>query len=81
MSAPHPPLSMFTIYRSPSDYPNKFVVREWLISGGPLRQVKEPTVICDSLQAARICLQTLHPGLTCLGRAPDDEAAIEESWV
>lgn len=74
-------LDMFIIYRNPSDYPGKFIVRQWIVGGGPLRAAKEPLAIADTLQLARICLHTARPGLTLLGRFDDDDPAIEEVWV
>lgn len=74
-------LSMFTIYRNPSDYPGKYVVREQRIGPGVVEHAKDPMFICDTLRAARTCLQVMHPGLACLGRNVEDDPVIVEVWV
>lgn len=70
-------LTIWTIYRSPSDHPGKWVVRGHDIDrDGPLH--REDCVVAESLEAAR---EALPPGLHCLGRQPADDPVIYESWV
>lgn len=71
-------LNMFTIYRRPKDYPDKFVVRRWVIAGGEPKPDDLPLAVVASLEEAR---RVLPPGLHCLGRGDNDDPCIVESWV
>lgn len=71
-------LSMFTIYKHPEDYPDKFVVREFVIK----RTGPEPSRhanVYDTLDEARLPL--IWRGLSCIERSPEDEPQIVESWL
>jgi hypothetical protein len=70
-------LVFWTIYENPSDYPNKYVVRECTVLGGTIVHSPEAKV-CDSLDAAR---QQVPPWLVNIGRQPLDEPQIKEVWV
>lgn len=70
-------LTIWVIYRSPRDFPGKWVLRGQDASGG----VVTPHAKCrvgDSLEAVRNCLP---PGLICLGRQPGDDPVIFETWI
>jgi len=77
MSAPQY-LSMFTIYAHPKDYPDKFVVREFVIkpTGAEPSQYAD---VYDTLDDAREPL--IRRGLVCLTRQPGDEPQIVETWL
>ena len=69
---------MWTIYDHPSDYPNSFVLREWLV----LPDGQQPTGIvirCDVIEPLR--KQMLEAGLVCIPRSVDDDPKIVESWI
>jgi hypothetical protein len=69
-------LFMYTVYRFPSDYPDKWVVRRWAVyAGGP---VPGQAVVFDTLERART---SLPPGLCRLERSPRDEPQIYEVWL
>lgn len=80
MVAPKKLLRMWTVYRNPSDYPGKFVVRESVTIPIPpyLMFDPEPLVVCDSLEEARAALPQ---GAFNLGRNPGDEPQIAEVWL
>ena len=63
---------MWTIYNSPSDYPNKFVVRKFNYDS-PTDEVK----VFDTLEEARIAIPR-H--LYCMPRLEDDDPCIVEVW-
>jgi hypothetical protein len=70
---------LWTIYDHPSDYPNHFVVRRHGIDADfnvPLVDAK--CKLADSLEEAR---ELLPPGLHCLGREPEDDPVIVETWI
>jgi len=70
---PRPAFFTYTIYKHPRDYPDKYVARAF--------HVDQPLGIMgigDSLEAVR---DMLPPGLTLIGRRPEDEPQIVETWV
>jgi hypothetical protein len=73
-----PPASlvMWVVYRSPSDYPGKFVVRRWSIADALEPELK-PEGVVDTLEEAR---DLIPPGLVCLDRLPSDDPVIKEVW-
>lgn len=72
-------LPIWTIYEKPSDFPEDFVVRRHVSYPGKV--VADPNIAMQSrgLENLREILQ--RQGLTCIGRQPDDEPCIVESWV
>lgn len=71
-------LATVTIYRSPLDYPGKFVVRRfWIEAAGPVVE-DLPLAVVATIEQARAALP---PGMWCLGREPGDDLAIVETWI
>lgn len=73
------PLTVWTIYAAPADYPSvPFVVRGWRTS--VRGDVVDTGMIgfADTLDQARAYLPE---GLYCVGRSDDDEPQIVESWL
>lgn len=70
------PLSMWTVYEKPSDYPGHFVARRWL-SGATV------VATSDVLLAGDLALlrAMLPQGLHCLPAQPGDDPAIVETWL
>lgn len=69
----YPPV--WTIYANPSDYPGKWVVRQWF------GETPDPMAgVCDSLELARDLVWRAG-GSFCLHRAADDDPAIHETWI
>jgi hypothetical protein len=69
-------LAVFTIYDHPLDHPDGFLVRRWVVTNGePLPREWRKAA---TLEEARTLLP---PGLHCLGRNPDDDPKIVESWI
>ncbi len=68
---------LFTVYKHPTDYPGKWVVRRFL---GMVPDEK-PTLLGDSLAEVQHELLELHPHLYLLDRRPEDDPVIVETWV
>ena len=74
--AEHDNLTIYTIYAKPLDYPDGYVLVEWIVDGAtPKRGVAS---YVPSLEAAR---NLLPPHLYRMERQPDDDPAIAESWI
>lgn len=71
------PLIVWTIYRNPSDFPGKYVVRAYVVGSGCVTAASTHHVR-NSLDSAR---STLPANLVNLGRAIHDSPAIVETWV
>lgn len=68
----------WVIYRHPSDYPDKYVARKWVMSAGkcvPTSEVK----LADELAPLRLEMTRL--GLIPFARWEDDERPIVETWM
>jgi hypothetical protein len=68
------PITLFVVYRSPSDFPGKYVVRRWL-DAVPER---EPLRVCEQLDQARAAIPA---GAAYIGRMREDDPAICEVWL
>jgi hypothetical protein len=74
-----PLMSTWTIYYSPRDFPDKFVVRRHDI----FRSKKEPEAssefyVADSLEEIR---KRIPFGLACLTRSEGDKLSVVETWI
>jgi len=74
-----PDLSMWTIYDHPTDYPDNFIAREWIIGREPAAISITDNVIIGSLENIRMRLQA--KGLMRLRRDRNDDEKIIESWL
>jgi hypothetical protein len=70
-------MEMFTVYRSPADYPGQFVVRRWLIGPGTVTPIHPPFAVENSLAAAR---EKIPEGLYRMPRCEKDDPVVEEVW-
>jgi hypothetical protein len=69
-------LTVWTIYAHPLDYPNGYVVAEWITDGtGPKRGT---ALYAPDLDAAR---KLIPPNLYRMNRSPDDDPTIAETWL
>lgn len=70
----------FVIYREPPDYPDKYVVRRWLIEGGERYVEQIPFSITDTLESARRSIQPVPR--RSMGRYEDPEdPSVFEAWM
>lgn len=70
-------LHIWTIFERPTDFPNGFIARLFTVTpeGG------RPTPACytgDTLEEVR---SKIPRGLVNLGRQPEDDSKIVESWI
>ncbi len=73
-------LWMYVVYKNPSDYLGRFVVRQWLLSGdGMMIPNAEPYAIVANLSAAR--KEIPQAGLMMISRFKDDDPVIVEVWL
>lgn len=70
-------LSIWTITANPADFPGKIVARRFLIEGRVVA-VTTDTHIAEDLEAVRAMLPL---GLINIGRQPEDDPVIVESWI
>jgi hypothetical protein len=71
------PLRIWTIYRNPTDYPTKYVVRGASVTRTIVHD-PEPTAVVDSLSEARAAVPS---GLVCMPRQIADDPVIVECWL
>jgi hypothetical protein len=70
-------VTMFVIYDHPSDYPESFVVRQWVVSGDHVL-VSPVAQLAETIEAARAKIPL---GRVKLKRTPDDDPVILEVWL
>lgn len=71
-------LRQYTIYCRPSDFPHWYVLRGWSIRPHLLPMPDDNVRLSTTLEGARL---GLPQGLVCLGRQPDDDPTIVETWM
>lgn len=71
-------LTVWTIYREPSDYPGCWVLRAHDIFPGEKTYPHEFCFVAMTLGEIRA---KVPPGTLCIGRTAQDNPAIYESWV
>lgn len=72
-------LQLWTIYRSPADFPDvPYVLRNWLVGPGGALADGGALGFADTLEEAR---SYLPAGLSMVPRAPNDEPQIVETWL
>jgi hypothetical protein len=73
-------LPLFIVYKSPSDYPGKFVLRRWHVGSGKLDAIsdRDPIAVADSLKEVR---DKVPSWCVNIGRYDFDDPVILEVWV
>jgi len=71
-------LSLWVIYKSPRDYPGKYVIREQRVLDGGKIWISP---VCDLARDLREAREKLPIGLYPLGRMEGDDPAIAEVWI
>jgi hypothetical protein len=72
------PLSLWTVYDHPRDFPKNYVARRHEIHSGRVVPTDD-LLICSELAAIRENLA--ERGLTVLPRQPQDDPVIVEVWL
>jgi hypothetical protein len=70
---------MFTVYKSPRDYPGSFVVRRWRVRKGQVEAEKE--LWCPPVPTLALARKTMPAGYAVLARHPSDDPTIAETWI
>jgi hypothetical protein len=70
--------TVWTIYRELNDYPGCWVLRAHDIFPGVGTRANEFCFVAMTLNELRA---KVPPGTLCIGRIPEDDGAIYESWV
>jgi hypothetical protein len=78
MSGDGPVLTIFVIYKEPSDYPGKWVIREQRIKAGSVEIMAQPYGVFDDLLEAR---DAIPIGLYQMPRQEGDHPDIFECWI
>lgn len=72
-------LFVYTIYDHPLDYPNSYVVKKWICNDPPVQDSK---FLIEGKDLERIReMLVIEMGLFFLGRQPDDDPKILESYI
>jgi hypothetical protein len=78
-NGPRANLAMWTVYNNPTDYPGKFVARQFDIRYGAPRPTQSIIIMDDLDKLREVLAFELH--LVCLSRSPEDESQIVETWL
>jgi hypothetical protein len=84
IAAPGPDwLPCAVVYFNTADYPEQYVVREWLINPqtAGLHPAVWPAYVGSSLDEARAVIHREWPGLARHDRNASDDAWILETWL
>lgn len=71
-------LETFTVYDHPSDFPDEYVVRRFVVTAG---RIEPREVFARSRNLAILRRLMESSGKTCLSRCVDDDPNIVETWV
>ena len=71
----------YTIYKNPSDFPGKFVIRAFTIKPKAAIAHSSPFYVGPSADACRKHLSDNVPGLFPIPRSPTDDPVIVETWI
>lgn len=72
------PVSILTIFDHPSDYPTKYVVREFILDVDGKLYARRACNLADTLEGARLLIP---PGRVCFAEPNTKELPAVESWV
>ena len=67
----------YVLYESPSDYPGKFVVREWIITRKDIKKSKVISVSSTHEKASK----SVPYNMSFLLRCEDDDPCIVGVWI
>lgn len=71
-------LEMWTVYDHPTDWPDGYIARKWVIlPTGP--HATDECIVATGVSAIRNRFEEM--GLVKLARSPEDDPSIMETWV
>jgi len=70
--------NQYVIYDHPKDFPDKFVVRKWIIKKNGILEFDTGVFVADTLEEAR---EFIPFGFTPMPVFQDDDPAIAEVWM
>lgn len=71
-------LAIWTIYERPSDYPDRYIARKFILDRSKHRAT-ESVIISTDIEELRTHFRRLR--LVCLSRGEKDDKVILESWI
>ena len=71
-------LPLWTVYDHPTDYPDAYVARQWIVGVAGVQHTERMMAHHD-IEPIRTALANM--GLTRLERNPEDDPVIMETWV
>jgi len=76
-------MHLYTVYRKPKDYPDKYVIRKWKVGnrGNGSSQLSEIFAVGDSLKEVRSHLLDTYPTLVKTSPMDGDDSCIVETWL
>jgi hypothetical protein len=74
------PISVWTIYDKPDDFPHNYVARRFEINNGELLPTGQ-VIVAGSISVIRKHLHAYHVSGTVIPRAEHDDPHIVESWI
>jgi hypothetical protein len=72
-------LEMWTVYDHPTDYPNSFIARLFMVDADGAKPTSS-IIIAPDLLTLRYVL-AFEMRLTCLTHSPGDDPKIVETWL
>jgi hypothetical protein len=75
-------MRQYVLYKNPSDYPGKYVLREWhIVHGSPVPVVNEKFLLVSPNRETIESFILPNPNLFWLPRSPQDDPCIEGTWI
>ena len=71
-------LSQWVLYDHPSDYPDTYIARRWVVAEGAYAPT-EDIIQSDDLDSLRRLMEGM--GLSRIARMPEDDPKIIEVWL
>lgn len=72
-------LPMWTVYDHPTDVPDAYIARKWLVGPGETVIWTDETITEEKLEDIQKYM--ISAGLTRLHRQPEDDPVIVETWL
>jgi hypothetical protein len=73
-------MNLYTVYDSPTDYPNTYVVRRWEVVASNNKPVAMEVFMVDA-DLNKIRSKLREKGLVALHRDESDDKKIVETWI